>query len=67
MGRFKEHFKGSLTNPYDPDSQTAANADSDCPKDEGRAGIAIGENNAIVVQTRYKKGEDCLVARVVVE
>ena len=66
--RFTEHFRGTFTNPYDPTSSNVSGPGSECSEEAGESRVDWkSSNNTITLWTRYKKGEDCLVARVVVE
>jgi len=70
--RFETHFVGTFTNPYGPATSTASSSvvvgGRECPKELGQSALEwVPENSTIELRTRYKKGEDCLVARVVVE
>ena len=65
-GRFLVHFNATLKNPYNEDG-SAVDGDQDCPSVLGRSGLSRDGLNAIILKTKYKQDENCLVTRVVVE
>ena len=63
--RFREHFAGSIDNPYTP-SELSVVPDSDCPSKLGQTGFSVGgdASNFIVIKTNFKSGASCLIGEV---